>query len=97
MLFHKILSQVVNIAQCIVKDVETRFKAWFEPAADGVVGRVAADLVKSKQQVIVLKRQVARRQLTAKDRGLLVLLASRVRDWKNALLLVKPETLRRWH
>ena len=73
-----------------------------------MVGGVASDLVKNKrevilenallrQQVIVLKRQVARPQLTAKDRGLLVLLASRVHDWKNALLLVKPETLLRWH
>jgi putative transposase len=50
-----------------------------------------------RQQVIVLKRQVARPQLTAKDRSLLVLLASRVRDWKNALLIVKPETVLRWH
>ena len=68
----------------------------------------AADLLKSKeqlivenaflrQQVIVLKRHVARPQLTAKDRSLLVLMASRVRDWKNALLIVKPDTLLRWH
>ena len=34
-----------------------------------------------RQQVIVLKRQVARPQLTAKDRSLLVLQASRVREW----------------
>jgi putative transposase len=32
-----------------------------------------------------------------KDRSLLVLLASRVQDWKNALLIVKPEMLLRWH
>jgi hypothetical protein len=50
-----------------------------------------------RQQVSVLNRQVARPRLTTKDRGLLVLLASRVRDWKNALLIVKPETLLRWH
>ena len=31
------------------------------------------------------------------DRGLLVVLASRVRHWKNALLIVKPDTLLRWH
>ncbi len=73
-----------------------------------MVGGVAADLMKSKQQiilenaflrqqVIVLKRQIARPQLTAKDRSLLILLASRVKDWKHALLLVKPDTLLRWH
>jgi len=108
MLFHKVLRQVAKIAQTIFNTVERRFSAWTEPAADSMVGGVATDLVKSKrevilenaflrQQVIVLKRQVARPQLTAKDRGLLVLLASRVHDWKNALLLVKPETLLRWH
>ena len=31
------------------------------------------------------------------DRGLLVLLASRVQNWKEALLIVKPETVLRWH
>jgi putative transposase len=50
-----------------------------------------------RQQVIVLKWQVARPQLTAQDRSLLVLLASQVRDRKNALLIVKPETVLRWH
>jgi transposase InsO family protein len=50
-----------------------------------------------RQQVIVLQRQVARPQLTAQDRGLLVVLASRVQDWKNALQIVKPETVLRWH
>jgi transposase InsO family protein len=108
MLFYKVLSQVTKIAQSVVKNVERRFKAWTEPSPDSMIGGLAIDLVKSKQQVIlenvflrqqviVLKRQIARPQLTAKDRGLLVLLASRVKDWKNALLLVKPETLLRWH
>jgi putative transposase len=108
MLFHKVLSQVTRITQSVVKTVERRFKAWTAPSSDSMVGGVVADLVKSKQQVIlenaflrqqviVLKRQIARPALTAKDRSLLVLLASRVHDWKNTLLLVKPETLLRWH
>ncbi len=45
----------------------------------------------------MLKRQVKHPKLTDIDRGLLVVLASRVRHWKNALLLVKPDTLLRWH
>ena len=108
MLLHKVLRQVVAMAQPIVKKLEARVKAWTKPATDSLIGGTAADLVKSKpelvvenaflrQQVIVLNRQVARPQLTAKDRGLLVLLASRVQEWKNALLIVKPETLLRWH
>ncbi len=50
-----------------------------------------------RQQLIVLNRRVKRPRLTAGDRSLLVLLASRVRTWKNALLIVQPETLLRWH
>jgi len=83
-------------------------KAWTKPETDSLVGGTAADLVKSKeqlimekallrQQVIVLKRQVARPQLTAKDRSLLVVLASRVKDWMNAVVMVKPDTVLRWH
>src|SRR5438552_657058 len=108
MLFHKVLSQVTKIAQSMFNTVERHFRAWTEPASDSVVGGVAADLLKSRrqvilenaflrQQVIVLKRQIIRPQLTTKDRGLLVLLASQVADWKNGLLLVKPETLLHWH
>ncbi len=50
-----------------------------------------------RQQLIVLRRQVKRPQLTKTDRALLVLLAGRLRAWKNALLIVQPDTLLRWH
>ncbi len=94
MLFQNVLSQVAKIAQAIVLNVETRMRAWTEPSADSMIGEITADRVKNKQQmilenaflrqqVIILKRQITRPQLTAKDRTLLVLLASRVRAWKN--------------
>jgi putative transposase len=108
MLLKKVLRQIAAIAQPIEKKLETQVKAWTKPTTDSLVVGTAADLVKSKkqlimenallrQQVIVLKRQVARPQLTAKDRSLLVVLASRVKDWKNAVLIVKPDTVLRWH
>jgi transposase InsO family protein len=50
-----------------------------------------------RQQMIVLNRSVKRPRLTTTDRSLLVLLASRVRTWKDALLIVQPDTLLRWH
>jgi transposase InsO family protein len=67
-----------------------------------------SDLVRSKpelmaenavlrQQLIVLRRSVKRPQLKWRDRLLLVFHASRVRSWKNVLLIVRPETLLRWH
>ena len=50
-----------------------------------------------RQQLVVLNRSVKRPRLTDTDRSLLVLLASRVRAWKTALLIVQPDTLLRWH
>lgn len=50
-----------------------------------------------RQQLIVLKRQVKRPALSWRDRTLLVLLSSRLRTWKQALVIVQPETVLRWH
>ncbi len=43
------------------------------------------------------RRSVTRPVLTPVDRALLVLLAGRVRTWRPALLVVRPDTLLRWH
>jgi len=50
-----------------------------------------------RQQLIILKRQVKRPPLTRTDRMLLVLLARLVRTWQQALFIVQPDTLLRWH
>jgi hypothetical protein len=50
-----------------------------------------------RHQLIILRRQVKRPVYRKTDRLLLVLLASMVRTWKQALFLVQPETLLRWH
>jgi putative transposase len=50
-----------------------------------------------RQQLIILRRQVKRPACTKTDRLLLVLLARIVRSWKQALIIVQPETLLRWH
>src|SRR5258708_39727748 len=50
-----------------------------------------------RQQLIILKRQVKRPACTKRDRVLLVFLARMVRTWKQALFLVQPDTLLRWH
>ena len=79
------------------------------PATAGsLILGAAADLVRSRselvaenallrQQLIVLARTAKRPRLSRADRPLLVLLASRVRAWRQALLIVQPETLLRWH
>ncbi len=79
-----------------------------KPTTTSLVRGSLRDLVRTKpqlmaenallrQQLIVLNRSAKRPHLTATDRSLLVLLASRVRAWKDALLIVKPDTLLRWH
>jgi len=50
-----------------------------------------------RQQLIVLQRQGKRPLLTWRDRGLFVLIASRLPGWKTVLLIVQPDTLLRWH
>ncbi len=50
-----------------------------------------------RHQLVVLRRSVQRPRCTPADRAGLVLLASRVRTWRTALLIVQPETLLRWH
>jgi putative transposase len=50
-----------------------------------------------RQQLIVLDRQVERPQLSWRERGIIVLLASKLRNWKGALFIVQPDTVLRWH
>jgi len=104
----KVLDQILKMVQPVVDWMETKLNVWTTPITESLVVGTVNDLIKSKpalvaenaflrQQLMVLKRQVKQPKLTDRDRGLLVLLASRVRHWKNALLLVKPDTLLRWH
>ncbi len=50
-----------------------------------------------RQQLVIARRSVKRPRCTPADRALLVLLAGRLRAWRDALLIVQPETLLRWH
>ena len=78
------------------------------PTSASLLVGAAADIARSRaelllenallrQQLIVLQRQVKRPRLNSKDRFLLALLASKLRTWKNVLLIVQPATLLRWH
>ena len=88
--------------------VKQLLRRWTKPKNDALVLNAAADLTRSKtelmlenallrQQLIVLKRQAKRPALTWRDRALFVVLASKLRTWKQALLIVQPDTLLRWH
>jgi hypothetical protein len=50
-----------------------------------------------RQQLSVLNRSVKRPHFTCVDRARFILLASWLPSWREALLIVKPETILRWH
>jgi putative transposase len=58
-----------------------------------------AEILALRHQVLVLQRQIARPRFTDTDRTILALLHSTMdrHRARNALLIVKPETLLRWH
>jgi len=50
-----------------------------------------------RQQLIVLNRQVKKPKFNSLDRTILVLLSRLNRSWRDAILIVKPQTILRWH
>jgi hypothetical protein len=100
-LIHSCLKRLVGTSVSVLR---THFVHWTKPPAYSLPLGTLADLARSKaeliaenallrQQLIILKRQVKRPACTKTDRILLVLLARAVRAWKQALLIVQPETL----
>ena len=85
-----------------------RLRQWMQPDNHQLALNAAMDLARSRQelvpenmllrqQLIVLKRHVKRPALTWRDRTLFVLLTSKLAAWKEALVIVQPETVLRWH
>src|SRR6266853_2389868 len=81
---------------------------WTKPLNTSRVLGSVTDLFRSKsqlgaenallrQQLIILRRQVKRPGCTKAERNVLVLLARMTQTWKQALFIVQPETLLRWH
>ena len=74
------------------------------PPLDGFVGdlsRSREELVTEnaalRQQLIVASRRVKRPAFQPWERGLLLALTGLLPRWRNAALLVKPDTILRWH
>ncbi len=88
--------------------LQERVLRWTKPPTTSLLLDTLADLARGKSellaenallrhQLIILRRQIKRPVYRKSDRLLLVLLARMVRSWKQALFLVQPETLLRWH
>ncbi len=105
---HGILTFIKWLTGLCLQSLHHRFVAWTKPSNTALILGTLTDLARSKsalvaenallrQQLIILRRQVKRPACTNTDRMLLVLLAMAVRTWKQALFIVQPETLLRWH
>ena len=91
-----------------LKWLQERVKRWTKPVTLPLILGLFSDFTRSRadlvvenallrQQLIVLNRQVKRPQLTNPDRFRLVFLSHFTMFWKQALLIVQPDTLLRWH
>ncbi len=104
----RLVRRVLGAGRAALSALRRRVSAATKPAAPILIAGALTDLRRSKpelvaenallrQQLLVLRRSVTRPRCTSADRTLLVLLASRVRAWRHALLIVQPDTLLRWH
>ncbi|HZU68370.1 MAG TPA: hypothetical protein VFA09_13930 [Ktedonobacteraceae bacterium] len=93
---HGILTCFKRFAGHGFQSLHHRFVAWTKPNTTSLLLGMLTDLARNKSELVaenaLLRRQVKRPACTKKDRMLLVLLASLVRTWKQALFIVQPET-----
>src|SRR4051812_31337505 len=97
----RLLRRLRDLADAAIRAVRCHLADALHPTATSslLVG-AATDLVRSKpepvvenaflrQQVIVLARSTRRPRIGIADRALLVLLASRLRNWRQTLVIVQ--------
>lgn len=105
----RLLSRVLWILiYPLLKLLGPHIRRWVKPTNQSLALGTVADLTRDRaelalenaflrQQVIVLSREKKRPPLRNRDRRLLVLLARLIPSWKDALHIVQPDTLIRWH
>ena len=104
----RVLTYLLQLRGFCLDVLPSRFLQWTKPLSASLLLETLADLGRSRsqliaenallrQQLIILRRQVKRPSCSKADRTLLVLLARLVRTWEQALVIVQPDTLLRWH
>ena len=58
---------------------------------------LATEILVLRQQLLVLNRTVKRPKLRQRDRLFWVCLSKLWKDWRDALIIVKPDTVLKWH
>ncbi len=104
----RLLHRLLALGRAAAHGLRQRLLAATRPTIAPLACAALGDLARSKpalvaenallrHQLAILRRTVKRPRCTPADRALLVLLASRIRAWRSALLIVQPATLLRWH
>ena len=99
---------LIRLVHSVINAMEQAFLHLTLPCRHSLVLTTALDVTRPRaeliaenvllrQQLIILHRQVRKPRFTPTDRLWLILLASRVRTWREALLILQPDTLLRWH
>jgi len=107
-MFADLLQRLASTTRRAAQALHRHVLAASKPPRTSLVTGTLADLPRTKpalilenallrQQLNILQRGVKRPRCTPVDRALLVLLASRLRTWRQSLLIVQPDTLLRWH
>lgn len=102
------LPRLRHLPRRLLAAIRAQVARWTRPTPLAVAVGAAADATRSRSdlllenallrhQLVVLSRAAKRPRLTATDRGLLVLLAGQLRTWAGTLVIVRPETVLRWH
>jgi len=75
------------------------FSAFFLFSRSLFVSRLslATEILVLRQQVLVLNRTVKQPKLRQRDRLFWVCRSSLWKDWRDALIIVKPDTVIKWH
>lgn len=88
--------------------LQQTFLHFTQPSRHSLALSLVSDLPRSKtqliadnallrQQLIVLHRQIRKPRFTQSNRLWLVVLASRIQNWKDAWRILKPDTFLPWH
>ncbi len=107
-MFARLGQRLAAVGHTLVQRLGRCLLAATKPSAVSLAVGTLADLPRDqraliaenallRQQLIIVRRSVKRPRSTPWDRALLVLLVSRVRAWRQALVVVQPDTLLRWH
>src|SRR5215510_12465615 len=75
------------------------FSAFFLFFRSLFVSRIslATEILVLRQQLLILNRAVKRPKLRRRDRLFWVCLSRLWKDWRDALIIVKPDTVIKWH